>query len=217
MTDIPQTRASLLISLRQRSEDAWAEFLDIYEKAVLRFCFSKGLQEADSHDVLQEVLAAVVKKLPSWDHRPEKGKFRGWLFTVARNIAVDVIDRKAKNRAVASGQSTVAKMLSQFPESSTEEVSFDIEYQRELFDWASCQVKSEVKDVTWQAFHKTAVGGHQAATVAEQLGIPVGSVYTAKCRVVSRIRKKIAELGDEVDFDFNSPASRRQGETHDQS
>ena len=201
MTDIPQTRASLLISLRQRSEDAWAEFLAIYEKAVLRFCFSKGLQEADSYDVLQEVLAAVVEKVESWDHRPEKGKFRGWLFTVARNIAVDAIDRKA-TKVVATGQTTVAKMLAQFPEPDAKEMSFDIEYQREVFDWASRQVRSEIKDVTWQAFQKTAVGGQPAEQVAEQLGIPVGSVYTAKCRVVSRIRKKIAELGDDVVLDF---------------
>ena len=202
MNEIPQTRASLLISLCQRSEDAWAEFLAIYEQAIIRFCLSKGLQEADCRDVFQEVLTAVLNKVPSWDHREEKGRFRGWLFTIARNIAVNEIDRKAK-KVVASGQSTMAKMLAEIPdEQISDEASFEIEYRRALVDWASQQVKSEVKDVTWQSFHKTAIIGESSEDVAMQLGISVGSVYTAKCRVVSRIRKKIAEVGDEPGSEF---------------
>lgn len=202
MSEIPETRASLLISLCQHSEDAWAEFLTIYEQAVMRFCVSKGLQEADCRDVFQDVLAAVIKKIPSWDHRQEKGRFRGWLFTVARNIAVDLIDRKAK-KELASGKSTIARMLNEIPDPvAAKEISFEMEYRRALFDWASRQVKSEIKDITWKSFYQTAILGQPAEEVAGQLGIPVGSVYTAKCRVVARIRNKVAEVGDELEPEF---------------
>ena len=71
-------------------------------------------------------------------------------------------------------------------------------YQRALFDWASRQVKSEVREITWLSFCKTALNGEKADLVAKQLGIPIGSVYTAKCRVVSRIRSKIAEMDDGI-------------------
>ena len=199
MHEVPQTRASLLLQLGDKSEDAWAEFLSVYEKALFRFCCSKGLQEADCEDVLQDVLTAVMKKVSSWDHDQSKGKFRGWLFQVARNVAVDVIDRKAK-KVTASGDSQVAMMLAEVPDSNPQETTFEIEYQRALFDWASQQVKSEVKEVTWLSFCKTAIDGEQAEKVASQLGISIGSVYTAKCRVVARIRDKISELDEGVDI-----------------
>ena len=203
MSEIPQTRASLLLSLGQHSEDAWAEFLTIYEQAVHRFCRSKGLQDADCQDVLQDVLTAVVKKVPAWDHDSQKGKFRGWLFTVARNVAVDVINSKAR-KAVASGDTGVARLLAEYPDShESDEQSFVVEYRRALFDWAARQVKSEVKDITWQSFQKTAIEGEKAEEVALQLKVPVGSVYTAKCRVVARIRHKIASVNQDLDSDFS--------------
>jgi hypothetical protein len=43
---------------------------------------------------------------------------------------------------------------------------------------------------------QTAVDGRDAAMVAEDLGITVSNVYTSKCRVVAKIRDKIAELED---------------------
>ena len=89
MPDLPQTRQSLLLRLKQRSHDAWEEFLQIYEKAIYEFCRKRGLQDADSRDVTQEVLAAVDKRVETWNSDPQKGKFRGWIFRVARNMAVD--------------------------------------------------------------------------------------------------------------------------------
>ncbi len=203
MSEIPQTRESLLISLRNRSEDAWSEFFSVYENALYRFCRSKGLQSADCDDVLQEVLTAVLAKVSNWDHDSSKGSFRGWLFRVARNIAVDVIDRRAR-KIVASGDTKVAKMLSEVASTAREdEQTFEREYRRVLFDWASSQVKSEVKEVTWQSFCKTAIEGEKAENVADQLGISVGSVYTAKCRVVARIRSKISEMDDGIELGFD--------------
>ncbi|MEM7478589.1 MAG: hypothetical protein AAF483_26700, partial [Planctomycetota bacterium] len=57
-----------------------------------------------------------------------------------------------------------------------------------------------VRELTWLSFCKTAVEGQKAEQVSQELGIPVGSVYTAKCRIVARIRAKIAELDDGIDL-----------------
>ena len=73
MAKLPQTRQSLLLRLRQRSSDAWPEFLEVYEQAIYSFSRSRGLQDADAWDVTQEVLSAVDKKIGSWDNDPEKG------------------------------------------------------------------------------------------------------------------------------------------------
>lgn len=192
MSELPQTRQSLLLELGKHSDHAWTEFLAVYEQAIFRYCQSKGLQEADARDVTQDVLAVVHKRIPSWDFEAS-GSFRAWLFRVARNVSIDAIKKRARH-AKASGDSGMLELLNQVPGDDQKQGDFDTQYQRSLFEWASKHVKSEVKDITWQSFSRTAVDGQKAEDVASDLGVSVGSVYTAKCRVVARIRQKISEL-----------------------
>ena len=204
MNELPQTRQSLLLRLGEKSSDGWSEFVMIYEHAIYRFCRSKGLQDADANDVTQEVLAAVNKRIESWDPDADKGSFRGWLFRVARNIAVDTFKAK-RYRDSGSGDSRVAKMLDAVPDDEQATSLFELQYRRSLFHWAADQVKSEVRESTWRSFWKTAVEGLKAEQVAEELETNVGSVYTAKCRVVARLKEKIAQLdnGEVRDDEFS--------------
>lgn len=197
MKELPETRQSLLLELREHSNDAWSEFLQIYEQAIYDYCRSRGLQDADARDVTQEVLAAVTHRIHSWDGDSDKGHFRGWLFRVARNIAVNRFLERSR-RAAASGDTRVAQMLAEVPDSTEEHSSlFWMEYRRALMHWAAEQVKPQVSDAAWCAFWMTAIDGRTPDEVAARLGTTVGSVYTAKCRVFTRIRKIIAELDEE--------------------
>lgn len=197
MVDLPQTRQSLLLRLGQHSKDAWSEFLEVYEQAIYRFSRRRGLQDADAWDVTQDVLAAVEKKLDSWEFDPAKGKFRGWLFRVARNMAVDKVIQQSR-RAAASGDTRVGQLLAEFPESQEEQSTvFQVEYRRTLMHWAVEQIKPEFKETSWRSFLLTAVDGHKPEQVAKDLGISVGSVYAAKFRIVARIRKLVARFDDD--------------------
>jgi RNA polymerase sigma-70 factor (ECF subfamily) len=53
-----------------------------------------------------------------------------------------------------------------------------------------------VQPATWQAFWQTAVEDCPAAQVAQALAMSVGAVYTAKSRVLERIKQEIARLQD---------------------
>lgn len=203
MKELPETRRSLLIQLRGRSNDAWTEFLQIYEQAIYDYSRSRGLQDADARDVTQDVLAAVTDRIDSWDGDPDKGRFRGWLFRVARNIAVNRF-LECSRKAAASGDTRVGQMLAEVPDSLEEHSSlFWMEYRRALMHWAAEQVKPQVSEKAWCAFWMTAIDGRTPDEAAARLGTTVGSVYTAKCRVFARIRNIIAELDDE-----NPPIAR---------
>lgn len=198
MTDeLLKTRQSLLVRLKRQEGDAWREFLSIYEEAIFRYCRARGLQDADARDATQEVLAAVHDRLDSWDADPKSGSLRAWLFRVARNVAVDCLRRR--RHAQASGGTGVGRLLAEIPAAEEAEVSaLRWEYQRASFRWAVEQVKPEVRDSTWQAFWKAAVEGVPTEQVARDLQSTVGAVYTAKCRVMARIREKLKDL-DEPD------------------
>ncbi len=70
----------------------------------------------------------------------------------------------------------------------------DLEWQKWAFAWAASLVESEVGESTWRAFVMTALDDQAPARVAAELQMQVGAVYTAKCRVLARIRAHIQQL-----------------------
>jgi len=85
MAEIPPTRASLLVRLRDpRDECAWKEFIDLYAPLIYGYLRKQGLQDADAADLSQEVLTAVAGAVGGLEYDPQRGAFRNWLFTVVR-------------------------------------------------------------------------------------------------------------------------------------
>src|SRR4051794_5276284 len=86
MAEIPSTRASLLLRLRdRRDETAWGEFIELYGPLVYGYARKQGLQDADAADLGQEVLGAVVAAIGRLEYDKALGSFRNWLFTIVRN------------------------------------------------------------------------------------------------------------------------------------
>jgi RNA polymerase sigma factor (sigma-70 family) len=198
MADTPTTRPSLLVRLRDpRDEQAWAEFVAIYTPLIDRLARSRGLQAADGADLAQEAFRAVAAAIDGWDPDPARGSFRGWLFRIARNRAINLL--RARGRQVpGSGDSNVMERLEQQPApDDREEIAFDAEYRRCLFDRAAERVRGEFRKTTWRAFWETAVEGREASLVAAEIGLSVGSVYVARSRVMARLRAEVEAIEEQ--------------------
>lgn len=74
---------ALLDRLRAVPDDlgAWSTFVELYGRAIYRWCRGWGLQPADSQDVTQEVLARLSVRLRHFRYDPRRN-FRAWLKTV---------------------------------------------------------------------------------------------------------------------------------------
>lgn len=194
---ISETRNSLLLRLpNQQDIAAWDQFVAIYQPLVYRLARSKGFQEADAQDIVQEVMIAVSKAIHRWEPDPAKGRFRDWLFRIARNLMINFLTRK-KFQSLSS-RDCVAELLSMHPDSSASDpnatTEFELEYRRELFWLAADTVRSQVRPNTWEAFRLTAIEEHSVAKAARQLGMKEGAVLVARCRVLARMRIAVAEL-----------------------
>ncbi|MHC4405850.1 MAG: sigma factor-like helix-turn-helix DNA-binding protein, partial [Planctomycetota bacterium] len=67
----------------------------------------------------------------------------------------------------------------------------------QLLTWAAERIRAEFHESTWEAFWRSYVEDHPIADVAEQLGMPVGSVYVSRSRIVARLRSKVREIIDD--------------------
>lgn len=197
MASIPETRPSLLLRLRdQRNQQAWAEFLEIYEPLIARVVRRRGVQEADVGEVTQEVLLAVASSIHRWESDPKRGSFRGWLSTIARNLVVNFLIRQSRHPR-GSGDSDFRRWLDERPVPDGDASAlFDLEQRRQIFRWATDRVRHEFRDATWQAFWKTAVENHDIADVARSLGVTPGVVYVSRSRVMKRLREFVEQYSE---------------------
>lgn len=199
MTSAPSTRASLLLRLRDPQDHrAWVEFVTLYEPVIYRLLRRHGLQDSDAREIMQELFLAVSGNIDRWDPARERGSFRGWLRRVTRNLVINWLKHRDR-RVVATGGSSMQAMLDMLPATEEpESAEFDYELRRALFQRAAELVRAEVQPATWSAFWETSIAGESAAEAAGKLGMAVGAIRVAKCRVLARLRAKVKELEETV-------------------
>ncbi|MDX1927814.1 MAG: sigma-70 family RNA polymerase sigma factor [Pirellulaceae bacterium] len=191
---MPDTRISLILRLpRTADAAAWREFVELYEPLVLRFARRRGLQEADAMDLVQRVFASVAGAVDRWQPDAKRGKFRAWLFRIARNHLINQAALRRRERPVG-GSTQVRRLHSEIDERVLEASDVELEYRRAVFESAAARVKRLVQPATWTAFWETMVVGRSCESVAEELSMSVGAIYVARSRVVARLRAVAEEL-----------------------
>lgn len=192
----PETRASLILRLKNVDDvAAWDEFVGLYGPVIYRAARARDLQPTDAENLVQQVLLKVTKSITRWLERSERGPFRAWLLTIARNEAVNMLTLRATRPLGEDGDEAMQKMreLPVFGEITS---LIELEYERAVFRWAADHVKQDVADHTWQAFWLTHVDGLTIAEAAKKLATRPGNIHFARSRVMARIKELVSRYGD---------------------
>ena len=87
----------LMISLQEGDQSAFVEIVDRYQGPLIGFFFRNTRDRQLSEDLTQETLLRVYNQ--SWDYIP-LGRFRGWMYRIARNLLIDSVRRQSHDALV---------------------------------------------------------------------------------------------------------------------
>jgi RNA polymerase sigma-70 factor (ECF subfamily) len=183
------TSFSLLERLRQPGEtQAWERFVSLYTPLLYYWARKTGVQEADVVDLVQDVFALLLQKLPEFVHDGRRS-FRAWLRTVTLNKWRERCRRWAPPIDPDTPLAEVAA-------ADDAEGFWEAEYRERLVGRALEIMQAEFQPATWQACWQHVVEGRPAAEVAAGLGISANAVYLAKARVLRRLHQELDGLLD---------------------
>lgn len=189
--NMSETSASLLDRL-QRNPDAaaWQRLVDLYTPLVRGWLRGRLHLPQDADDVIQEVFAVVVRKLPAFQRAPHPGAFRGWLRAITVNCLRDFW-RGNRLRPAATGNSDFLQLLDQLedPQSALSR-EWDREHDRHVAGRLLELLEPDFEDRTWQAFRRVVLQQQPPEQVARDLGMTVNAVYVAKSKVLARFRQE---------------------------
>jgi RNA polymerase sigma-70 factor (ECF subfamily) len=186
-----QTPATLLERLRRPdAQGAWAEFVRLYTPLLYYWARRAGRQPHDAADLVQDVFVTLVRELPAFAYDRQRS-FRNWLRTILLNKCRERRRREQTVPAAACG-AAVEELAAPDLVNDLDET----EYRRYLVRHAVRLMQTDFQPITWRACWEFVVAGRPAAEVAAELGVSVDVVYSAKSRVLRRLREEVDGLLD---------------------
>jgi RNA polymerase sigma-70 factor (ECF subfamily) len=194
-----ETSLSLLDRLRAPGSPAgaWQRLVDLYTPLLHRWLRPANLQPSDVDDLVQEVLAVVVRKIPEFRHDGRAGSFRAWLRTITVRRLGDYW-RGRYAAAPSPGPDELGRMLAELedPHGGLSRL-WDEEHDRYVLERLVELIEPEFKPATWAAFRGHVIEGRSADAVAAELGVTPNVVFIAKSRVMHRLREEARGLIDD--------------------
>ena len=190
------THPSLLARIRDpRDTASWAVFVDIYGPLVYRYGRSRGLQDADAADLVQDVLVEVARCIQGFQYQPERGRFRDWLGLLTRRQLARVLDKRSHGREITgdAAQAAFAQHAAEEPDAE-----WTTAFQSRVLQSALERIRPHFQEQTWSAFERVWLNNQSAVDAADELCLPVETVYVAKSRVLKRLSEEVLALAEDL-------------------
>lgn len=192
------TSLTLLSALKDdvQKHHAWDDFVARYGPRIEGWCRRWGLQEADAHDVTQNVLLQLARQMQSFEY-DRRGRFRSWLKTIAWRAWADYLRSVTRNPA-RPGTPGVLRQLDTVEARDDLMHRLDDEANREVLEVAIRRIRARVQENTFEAFRLMTFEQISGADAADRLEMTPGAVFVAKSRVDKMISDEVRLIDREA-------------------
>jgi RNA polymerase sigma-70 factor (ECF subfamily) len=166
----------------QRDREAFVEVFRYFAPRVKSFLINRGRNQQSAEDVLQEVMIAVWEK--AYLYNSEKASVSTWLFTIARYKHIDRIRRDGRHKTESDEPDL---RPSEEPEADAEVLQSQ---RAEAVRKVVATLPQDQQTVIAMSFNQ----GLSHSEIAEQLGLPLGTVKSRIRRAFQRMREELGEL-----------------------
>ncbi len=180
------TDDALMIRIQSGDAGAFAEIVERYQSVLIGF-FLKNTRDLQlSEDLAQETLLKVHNQ--AWDYLPT-GRFRGWIFRIARNHLIDNVRRRSNDALVRSLRHSAESENDPLSHLAAEFHPPEEEMEQREFVGLIDELLSEIPDDQRQTFLLHHYSNLSLPEVAEITDVPLA---TSKSRL-RLAREKLAE------------------------
>lgn len=167
---------------RSQDRDAFARLFSTFAPRLKSYLMGLGTSAAAAEDLVQETLLAVWRKAASFD-RTRAGAAT-WLFTIARNLRIDA----ARRERTALAYSIDLTDEPDAPETPDAAVSAT-EREGRVREGLKTLPPDQVTVIRLAFFQEKA-----HSEIAQDLGIPLGTVKSRVRLAMARLRERLEEL-----------------------
>ena len=189
------TRSSVLRAVADtENKAAWNRFFDLYAGFVYSVARSRGLNDADADDVVQNVFADLARNLPTYRYDRAKGRFRSYLAGLVNWRVVDKM-KSAKREADLK-----ASYKEEVESAVKGDAAFEErEWQAAAMEEALRRMKPDVRPEHYAAFVASAVEGQDTEAVMKLYGLSRDNLYQIRTRLTEKLRETVAVVLAEMD------------------
>jgi RNA polymerase sigma factor (sigma-70 family) len=177
----------LILRCRQGSAGAWHQVLHRYERLVYSIPLRYGLSPDDAADVAQITFTILIQNM---DNLAEDSRLGAWLATVARRHTWRFMERSRRETASERLEGAdIAESAILLGKSDTDSIE-----HWELSDWLDAglsQISERCRKLLLALYLQPEQSAY--AEVAEQLGMPLGSVGPTRARCLKRLKQVLGE------------------------
>jgi RNA polymerase sigma-70 factor (ECF subfamily) len=176
---------SELVRLRRGDPDAFDALLARYQNRLYRYLIRLTASSAAAEDLFQETWLKVITRVHRYDDRRP---FEPWLFSVARNLAIDHLRRTSPaslDEPSASGETRIAQLGADEPGSLERLLERE---RRALLEKTLEELPALYREALSLRFEEEMT----FEEIAEVLSAPLSTVKSRVQRALSTLRKRMA-------------------------
>lgn len=191
--ELAERDRELAARLRRGDRTALAALYDRYGGVVLALLLRIVRSQAEAEDLLQEVFLQAWRRAPEYD--PRRGTFSAWLFTIARNRALDVA-RSPRHKAAllkpaSEAPAKEAAAAGDLADPADPEETLALKRRAQAVRTALAELTTPQREAMELAYY----GGLSHSEIAEKTGEPLGTIKSRINQAAAKLRAALGGAG----------------------